>query len=412
MNQSQPKNQKADIRTEVPGPGSRALRAREDAHVAPGLQGYAVMAGIVVDGRAGQRRHRRRRQQLSRLHRRHQRQRARAFAPDLRARGAGAGRRHLGRVVHVARARRARRAPRGRAAGAGRAPAAALFGRRGGGGERAAPRQVPHRQIRVRQLLGRVPRQDHGRAVADGVDVQGQARADGAGRPPDPVRGLLPLPGRPAVPELRHRLRRDRAQAGQDGGGGRGRGGDRRADAGDGGERDSAQGVPARGALPRGRGRRAADHRRDDHRARAHRKALGDGSHGRAARRRHHRQGVRGRLSAVGPADHRRDLGGEAVGQPVRIVVELRRQPAGRGGGRGRAAHHRRGEAGRQRARRRRGAQARAAGAGRSLPVRRSGRRRRPADPHGAGGGQEDEAAAAAAGDRTDLHRGGAARAC
>ena len=48
MNQSQPKNQKADIRTEVPGPGSRALRTREDAHVAPGLQGYAVMAGIVV----------------------------------------------------------------------------------------------------------------------------------------------------------------------------------------------------------------------------------------------------------------------------------------------------------------------------------------------------------------------------
>src|SRR5215510_12755000 len=48
MNQSQPKDQKAEIRTEVPGPGSRGLRAREDAHVAPGLQGYAVMAGIVV----------------------------------------------------------------------------------------------------------------------------------------------------------------------------------------------------------------------------------------------------------------------------------------------------------------------------------------------------------------------------
>src|SRR6476659_1391785 len=45
---SQPKNQQAQIKTEVPGPTSRALRAREDAHVAPGLQGYAVMAGIVV----------------------------------------------------------------------------------------------------------------------------------------------------------------------------------------------------------------------------------------------------------------------------------------------------------------------------------------------------------------------------
>jgi 4-aminobutyrate aminotransferase / (S)-3-amino-2-methylpropionate transaminase / 5-aminovalerate transaminase len=46
---SQPKNQKADLKTAIPGPGSRALRAREDAHMAPGLQGYAVSAGIVVE---------------------------------------------------------------------------------------------------------------------------------------------------------------------------------------------------------------------------------------------------------------------------------------------------------------------------------------------------------------------------
>ncbi|HEX4406638.1 MAG TPA: aminotransferase class III-fold pyridoxal phosphate-dependent enzyme, partial [Polyangia bacterium] len=46
---SQPKNQKADLKTAVPGPASRALRAREDAHMAPGLQGYAVSAGIVVE---------------------------------------------------------------------------------------------------------------------------------------------------------------------------------------------------------------------------------------------------------------------------------------------------------------------------------------------------------------------------
>ena len=50
-----------------------------------------------------------------------------------------------------------------------------------------------------------------------------------------------------------------------------------------------------------------------------------------------------------------------AVGQPVGIVVELRRQPAGRRRRRRRAADHRRGEAGRQRARRGRGAEARAA---------------------------------------------------
>jgi 4-aminobutyrate aminotransferase/(S)-3-amino-2-methylpropionate transaminase len=49
MNESQPKNQQAVLRTPVPGPESRALRAREDQHAAPGLQGYAVMAGIVVE---------------------------------------------------------------------------------------------------------------------------------------------------------------------------------------------------------------------------------------------------------------------------------------------------------------------------------------------------------------------------
>jgi 4-aminobutyrate aminotransferase/(S)-3-amino-2-methylpropionate transaminase len=53
MNESQPKNQKAVLKTAVPGPESRALRAREDAHAAPGLQGYAVMAGIVVDEAQG-----------------------------------------------------------------------------------------------------------------------------------------------------------------------------------------------------------------------------------------------------------------------------------------------------------------------------------------------------------------------
>ena len=41
------------LSTAVPGPRSRALRAREDAHMAPGLQGYAVMAGIVVESARG-----------------------------------------------------------------------------------------------------------------------------------------------------------------------------------------------------------------------------------------------------------------------------------------------------------------------------------------------------------------------
>jgi len=41
------------LKSPVPGPRSRELRSREDAHVAPGLQGYAVMAGIAVDRAEG-----------------------------------------------------------------------------------------------------------------------------------------------------------------------------------------------------------------------------------------------------------------------------------------------------------------------------------------------------------------------
>jgi len=50
---SHPKNQKIHLETSVPGPKSVALRAREDAHIAPGLQGYAVQAGIAVRSAVG-----------------------------------------------------------------------------------------------------------------------------------------------------------------------------------------------------------------------------------------------------------------------------------------------------------------------------------------------------------------------
>lgn len=53
MNPSQPKNQHAHLVTEVPGPKSRELRTREDRHLAPGLQGFALMAGIVVEEAKG-----------------------------------------------------------------------------------------------------------------------------------------------------------------------------------------------------------------------------------------------------------------------------------------------------------------------------------------------------------------------
>src|SRR4051812_21695695 len=39
----------ASVKTEVPGPKSREIRAREEKHLAPGLQRFALMAGIVID---------------------------------------------------------------------------------------------------------------------------------------------------------------------------------------------------------------------------------------------------------------------------------------------------------------------------------------------------------------------------
>ncbi len=50
---SQPADQKPHLVTEVPGPKSRAARAREEEHYAPGHQRYSAMAGIVVDQARG-----------------------------------------------------------------------------------------------------------------------------------------------------------------------------------------------------------------------------------------------------------------------------------------------------------------------------------------------------------------------
>lgn len=49
----QPTHQDRSLTTAVPGPRSRALRERESAHLAPGTQGYAIMAGIAVDHAEG-----------------------------------------------------------------------------------------------------------------------------------------------------------------------------------------------------------------------------------------------------------------------------------------------------------------------------------------------------------------------
>ncbi len=49
MDSHQPKHQKALLKTEIPGPLSTSLRKKEDEHLAPGLQHFAILAGIVVD---------------------------------------------------------------------------------------------------------------------------------------------------------------------------------------------------------------------------------------------------------------------------------------------------------------------------------------------------------------------------
>ena len=53
VNPSQPKNQHVELKTAVPGPRSRQLRVLEDTMLAPGAQGYALRAGIVVDQARG-----------------------------------------------------------------------------------------------------------------------------------------------------------------------------------------------------------------------------------------------------------------------------------------------------------------------------------------------------------------------
>ena len=39
----QPANQNRDLRTNIPGPNSKSLRAREDVNLAPGAQGYPLV---------------------------------------------------------------------------------------------------------------------------------------------------------------------------------------------------------------------------------------------------------------------------------------------------------------------------------------------------------------------------------
>ncbi len=163
----------------------------------------------------------------------------RAFTPDDRHGDQGSGRAGGGRIPHVRGAGRSPRAARHARAGAWRAPRSALLHGRRGRRERAPARQIAYRQMGERELLGRLPREDAGRPVADGLELQGEARAIRAGESHRALRGLLPLSAGSAVSVLRHRVRRGRAQASEVAVGRRDCGRRRRADAGDGGQRHS-----------------------------------------------------------------------------------------------------------------------------------------------------------------------------
>ena len=211
-----PADQRPRLRTAIPGPASRALRAREDAHIAPGLQSYAVMSGIVVDHAVGS--------AVTDVD-------GNTFLDFIGGIGVGAlghahprivdaiqrqvARVHVGSftsearvelVERVADARaRARAAPRSSSTRAAPRPSRARSG---------SPRATPA-STRSCRFWGGFHGKTMGALSPDGLHLQGGPRAARPGRAPRAVRRLLSLPGEVDLPVVRPRVRRDRAQAGQ-----------------------------------------------------------------------------------------------------------------------------------------------------------------------------------------------------
>jgi 4-aminobutyrate aminotransferase/(S)-3-amino-2-methylpropionate transaminase len=329
VNPSQPKNQRVQLTTAVPGPKSQALRQREDAHMAPGLQGYAVMAGIVVqEGRGstvtdvdgntfvdfigGI--------NVNALGHSHPR-----FVADVQDPGG----RRLGGIVHLAGARGAG----GTAWRKSRRPpgCTACSSTRAARKRSRAPCAWPSR-TRAKYEFISFWGGFHGKTMGSlslmgstfkhklGPMVPGSHQVPYADCYRCPLHVEYPGCGLACAD-----LVRQHAKTATAGGGGV----HHRAHAGNGRQHHSPQGIPARHSQHRRRHRRAPHRRRNDHRLRPHRAALGRGSFRRAPRHRHHRQGLWRRLSRVRRAHHRRDLPGQAVEHSLGFVVELRRQPAG-----------------------------------------------------------------------------------
>ena len=314
------------------GPRSREIVAREQQHIAPGPQSFALYSGLAMARGQGSTlvdedgneyidfiagigvgsvghchphyvealKRQAERLDVRQLHHRD----ARPLSPPARLRHAG------GADAHPA-----------------------LLGRRrgGGGGPAAGPGQ--ERQERDHRLLGRLPRQDGGRARPAGQRFQAPPRPVPARPAPHPVRATATAARCSSSTPMRHRLRGLRARRDPQPDRRRDRRHHRRADPGHGGQHRAAARLSARRPGDRQGARGAAARRRDDHGIGTDRADVG--SRARRRRSRHHdgRQGHRRRI----PAERRRSPatrhGGQAVVESELQLVELRRQSAGRGGG-------------------------------------------------------------------------------
>jgi hypothetical protein len=159
MNESQPKNQKVDLKTEVPGPKSKAFRAREDKYLAPGLQGFALMAGITVEKASGS--------TVTDVD-------GNTFIDIIGGIGVNglgdskASRERIGWKFHECCACRAFRKNCRKSSRARSESHATLFGRVRSRRECDALSEVSHRQIRIREFLGRFPWKNDGYTFAHG----------------------------------------------------------------------------------------------------------------------------------------------------------------------------------------------------------------------------------------------------
>ena len=346
-------------RTAVPGPESRALRAREDAHVAPGLQGYAVMAGIVVEeGRGSAVTDVDGNTFLDFIGGINVNALGHSHPTFVQAVQEQAAKVSVGSFTST-RARRAGRAAGGRRR---RRPGVHRLQLYSGGAE------AVESALRLAKChTGKYEFVSfwggfHGKTMG-ALSLMGSTFKDKLG-PMVPGAHQVPYadcyrcPVGSAVPELRHRLRRDRRAS---------RSRWRRAGAVAAVIVEPMQGtagnvIPPKEFLPavrvdRRRARRAAHRRRDDHRPRPHRAALGRRPHRRAPRHRDasaRRSAAASRCRACSPPTRSRRPSRGAI--PSGSSSSYGGNPLGAAAGAAALRDHRRGAAGRERARRRRGA--------------------------------------------------------